>query len=89
MASERRYQFDGHRPRVVERPKWIDTDKEWRPKVRELADDLGFTFKSVWFWFRQISLEVFHETKWPQPVAEAWALQCVRIALDKRGKAPS
>lgn len=84
-----RYQFDGHKPTIIERPKWIDTDRDWKPRVRELSDELGYAFKSAWFWYRQISLEVFHRTHWPQECAEAWAFECIRQALDKRGQEPN
>lgn len=89
MTAVARYQFDGHRPATASRPRWVDTDKEWRPKVRELADELGYQTKGVWYWFRQISLCVFHELRWPQECAEAHAFHCCRLAFDKRGQEPS
>lgn len=89
MAAARRYQFDGHKPPVVERAKWVDTDQDWKPRVNGLADELGWKRPGIWFWFRQISLAIFLEARWPQPCAEAWAFECLRRAIDKRGQEPS
>lgn len=79
--------FDGHPP--PERPRWVNNDQEWKPKVQALAAELGFESKSAWFWYRQVSLEVFHMTRWPQECADAWAFECIRRSLDKRGQVGS
>lgn len=89
MSADRRYRFDGHRPAIVERPKWVDTDKQWKPKLRELAAQMHYEPRGIWFWFRQISLSIFLETKWPQSCAEATAFHCVSAVFDKRGQEPS
>ena len=81
--------FDGHPQYAPSRPKWIDTDQDWKPRVHELADSFGWKRPGVWFWFRQISLAIFLEAKWPQECAESWAFHCLTAALDKRGQAAS
>lgn len=89
MMAARRNRFDGHPPRIAARPRWVDSDDEWKPRIDELADGFGWTRKSVWFWFHQIRLAIFLEASWPQPVAEAWAFECITRAIDKRGSVAS
>lgn len=72
-----------------EKQRWTNTDSDWHPKVCELAESLGFERRGVWYWFRQLSLCIFHEAKWPQSCAEAWAWRCVNEIFDKRGAKPS
>ena len=92
MAVRRRRKyaddFDG-KPRTQVRVERIDTDSQWRPLVRDLADSLGHTEKFAWFWFRQIALAVEFHTEWPQSLCEWRAFHLVGEALDKRGQAAS
>lgn len=68
---------------------WVDSDQHWRPKVCELADSLGHQQAFAWYWFRQLSLCILFETRWPQHLAECLAFQHITSVLDKRGLAPS
>lgn len=74
---------------LKQRYRWTNTDQDWQPRVHELADALGFAHKSVWYWFKQIALSVFHETGWPQSCAEETAWLCINAVFDKRGQEPS
>ena len=68
-----------------ERNTWVDTDEFWRPRVRELAESLGFAEKSVWYWFRQLGLCICAEARWPQPCAEWLAWSYLHAVFDKSG----
>ena len=53
---------------------------------REFCDELGYEFRGIWSWWRQIAGAVEFNTGYPRAVCEHYALECVRFSFDARGR---
>ena len=52
---------------------------------RDLADELGYEFRGLWYWWCEIAKAVEWNTGYPRAVCEQYAVECVRFSFDKRG----
>lgn len=56
---------------------------------RELADELGWRERDVFFQYQQLAWILEFERPYPRPVAEIVAYAYVKAIFDKRGEQPS